>query len=91
MLDKTPSRVFFWYPKLQDGVASLNTCIFEGFSEVPSNERFQCLRYSLLTVYATPWSHKRDRHIGSLPSSGNIAAPFLRPVFGPTFGNTKST
>ena len=42
-----------------------------------------------LTVYATPWSQKRAAILEAFPSSGNIAAPFLGPVFVPIFGTTK--
>ena len=42
-----------------------------------------------LTVYATPWSQKWGRRLEALPSSSNIAAPFLGQFLGPIFGTTK--
>ena len=59
-----------------------------------TNERFQSLRYSLHA--AGGWlcmQHPGPRNGAAIlevfPSSGNIAAPFLGPVFGPIFGITK--
>ena len=58
-----------------------------------TNERFRSLRYSLHAGGGLCMQHPGPRNgaaiLEAFPSSGNIAAPFLGPVFGPIFGTTK--
>ena len=59
-----------------------------------TNERFRGLRYSLHAeggwlCMQHPGPRNRAAILEAFPSSGNIAAPFLGPVFGTIFGTMK--